>query len=691
MAGDEPHVGICVSGGGLRAAAFGLGALQALQHHRKLLRGDGAARYLSAVSGGSYIAGTYTLVNCSDRVRPAGGRPDERGVAPDDPDPLAPGSPEAEHLRRHCRYMIEGGGRKTSLRLAGLAFINLVAVVSLPICIGALLAWGAGVGSSYGITAALDRDGHRWWAPAILSVTLIGVSIATCRLMPADRFTKRHSWSLWAAIITMSLGMFIAFPPLMDGVLHVPALSDRNWILRHAGTAALVVGCVIALTVLSTTLSHILGPGVMVFQRLGRFGLNVLTLRLIQLIGLLIVIWCAAWLYSHVDFPPTAEAGVPLFAALYLALQMGRYVDRVSPHHAYRDLLVRCFSVIRTGPSTCAVPDDPARLKLSSLKPELGATKFPELLICAAANVSDIGATPAGSNALSLVLSPTEVVVPAVPGAEVPIERFEELQRPFALRKEWGPGITLASAVAMTGAAVSPAMGKLTRDHQRALFAALNLRLGVWLPNVLNPIFRHRGEPPPAGACAVRDPWSNFKIKIGLIEFIAELVGWHSEKADHLYVTDGGHYDSLGLVELLRRKCQTIWCVDATGDKPGRARALAEAMLTASGELGARISIELSRFALASHSTLDDPLLANTYAVGTIFYSDGSEGKLVVIKIGLTERSPDEVVEYRHRDRAFPHHSTMNQVYRAERFDAYRTLGWWSATEALSDDRASAA
>jgi hypothetical protein len=280
--------------------------------------------------------------------------------------------------------------------------------------------------------------------------------------------------------------------------------------------------------------------------------------------------------------------------------------------------------------------------------------------------------------------------VPAVAGATVPIEKFEKLQRPFGLFKKRGPGITLASAVAMTGAAVSPAMGRMTRRHQRALFAALNLRLGVWLPN---PLLRrsHRGEPAPEGAPSGPDPWSDSKIKVGMREFIGELFGWHSKDSKYLYVSDGGHYDTLGLVELLRRKCQTIWCVDASGDKPGRATALAEAMLIASGELGARISIDLSRFALAAHSALDDPLLANTHAIGTISYADGSKGTLVVIKIGLTAHSPDDVVEYRHTDRAFPHHSTLNQVYRAERFDAYRTLGWCSAVEALSEQHASAA
>ena len=36
---------------------------------------------------------------------------------------------------------------------------------------------------------------------------------------------------------------------------------------------------------------------------------------------------------------------------------------------------------------------------------------------------------------------------------------------------------------------------------------------------------------------------------------IKELFGWNSVNDKFLYVTDGGHYENLGLVELLRRGC----------------------------------------------------------------------------------------------------------------------------------------
>ena len=57
--GQQPaRIGICVSGGGIRSASFGLGALQVLQRHGIVQR----AAFLSAVSGGSYIVGAMALV-----------------------------------------------------------------------------------------------------------------------------------------------------------------------------------------------------------------------------------------------------------------------------------------------------------------------------------------------------------------------------------------------------------------------------------------------------------------------------------------------------------------------------------------------------------------------------------------------------------------------------------------------------
>ena len=47
----------------------------------------------------------------------------------------------------------------------------------------------------------------------------------------------------------------------------------------------------------------------------------------------------------------------------------------------------------------------------------------------------------------------------------------------------------------------------------------------------------------------------------------SEAVGHLSYRETWMYVTDGGHYDNLGLVEALRRGARHIVVLDASGDK----------------------------------------------------------------------------------------------------------------------------
>src|SRR5206468_731970 len=56
-----------------------------------------------------------------------------------------------------------------------------------------------------------------------------------------------------------------------------------------------------------------------------------------------------------------------------------------------------------------------------------------------------------------------------------PTETYEDLAGPRL--------ITLPAAMAVSGAAVSPAMGRMTRAPLRLLLGLANVRLGLWLPN----------------------------------------------------------------------------------------------------------------------------------------------------------------------------------------------------------------
>jgi hypothetical protein len=216
------------------------------------------------------------------------------------------------------------------------------------------------------------------------------------------------------------------------------------------------------------------------------------------------------------------------------------------------------------------------------------------------------------------------------------------------------------------------------------LIATFNLRLGVWLPNPLNPeIADHVNS---QGTIEKPEHRRALRRWPGPMYIFAEMLGLNSLKRRFIYVSDGGHYENLGIMELLRRRCDTIWCIDASGDAPGSARTLAEAIALARSELNVHIDIALDAFALTS-SDGDERirLVANTVVEGTINYDGHSAGRLIVIKLGLTADAPSDLIDFQRNNPTFPYDSTGNQIYRAERFDAYRALGFHAATKASSN------
>ena len=71
---------------------------------------------------------------------------------------------------------------------------------------------------------------------------------------------------------------------------------------------------------------------------------------------------------------------------------------------------------------------------------------------------------------------------------------------------EQGARLTLFGAVAVSSAAISPVMGKMTRPAMRILLAAADARLGVWLPN---PAHVPAGGRPPGGSRRANRPRSS--------------------------------------------------------------------------------------------------------------------------------------------------------------------------------------
>jgi hypothetical protein len=152
---------------------------------------------------------------------------------------------------------------------------------------------------------------------------------------------------------------------------------------------------------------------------------------------------------------------------------------------------------------------------------------------------------------------------------------------------------------------------------------------------------------------------------------LRELLGLNRLNAKYLYVTDGGHYENLGLVELLRRGCTEIYCFDASGGE-GFAQ-LGDAVALARSELGVRIEIDptdLVPEGERQHARAD-------CVRGTITYDDPAKttGKLVYARTVMTAAAPWDVHAYHDADRTFPHDPTADQLYTDQKFEAYRALG----------------
>jgi hypothetical protein len=228
-------------------------------------------------------------------------------------------------------------------------------------------------------------------------------------------------------------------------------------------------------------------------------------------------------------------------------------------------------------------------------------------------------------------------------------------------RKSHRKDLDLMAAVAMSGAALSPSMGKMTKPPLRFLMALANVRLGVWVPNP-----RWAGRWPLKYRTRPR-PWY----------LLCELLGRNQLEAPFLYVTDGGHYENLGLVELIRRGCTDVYCFDASG---GNSFAqLGDAIALARSELGVEIAIDPQPLVPKAPRQL-----AETDCVrGTINYPTGESGTLVYARTVMTAGAPWDVHAYHDADRTFPHNPTSDQLYTDQKFEAYRVLGDRAARNAL--------
>jgi hypothetical protein len=325
---------------------------------------------------------------------------------------------------------------------------------------------------------------------------------------------------------------------------------------------------------------------------------------------------------------------------------------------------------------------------------------------------------------------------------------------------------TLFDVVAISGAAFSPLMGAATRGAYRILLTLTNMRLGIWMPHpeVVSRAREHlRSAEPgrqdgwwriwllllwyvsphpfwhrdavkqkmreqrearlwahvlglrehsaksrgPRGALARLQAavcWRAMQPTLGMLW--AEAAGHTSYRATWINVTDGGHYDNLGLVEALRRGVRNIVVLDASGDATDTWFTVGGAMTLARTDAGIEIDLDpttMVRSGPGRAARLGHGQVLRPWAHGIFSGPDGStgpgrgsgnghasgagqapDGNIWICKLGWWEAAPWDVRAYAAGHPSYPCDSTLQQLYDGAEFEAYHELGARAVTAAAA-------
>ena len=237
-------------------------------------------------------------------------------------------------------------------------------------------------------------------------------------------------------------------------------------------------------------------------------------------------------------------------------------------------------------------------------------------------------------------------------------------------------GLRLGTAMAISGAALNPNMGYNSSPLVTLLMTFFNARLGWWLPNPVWPALKNwQLEGGRANKFLRRNG-----PKWALIPLLDEALGNTDDTYQWIELSDGGHFENLGLYEMVLRRCQTIIVVDADSDCDLQFEDLGNAIRKIAIDLGIPITFPHYQKRVPMKKGVDE---SNVYCFeGEIGYDcvdeGAKKGKLLVIKPVLNGSEPPDILAYYASHPDFPHESTANQFFNEAQFESYRHLGSWA-------------
>lgn len=376
---------------------------------------------------------------------------------------------------------------------------------------------------------------------------------------------------------------------------------------------------------------------------------------------------------------------VPLACVLFfvaaVALSWRVDINEFSIHYLYRNRLVRCYL-------GASVPERNAQPFTGFSEADnfpLGTLKIPP----GSNDPKDARPLPILNTSLNVVRGKELAMQTRKARSFAFTPLFGGFTRQLTGKREWeaiyGPteklacklpgfkdGVTLGTAVAISGAAASPNMGSYSEPALAFLMTLFDVRLGWWVGN-------------PGGK-----RWENGSPRVGFYWLLRELLGATNDDSQFVYLSDGGHFENLAVYELVRRRCKLIVAGDASCDSAYTFGDLHNAIERCRTDFGVEIVMD-GMSALRPATTSDDPEAKRSeahFAVGKIRYNSDSpdeEGTIIYLKPALVEGDPDDVLAYAMTNKNFPHDTTANQWFDEGHFENYRALGR-AAGDAASEE-----
>jgi hypothetical protein len=358
--------------------------------------------------------------------------------------------------------------------------------------------------------------------------------------------------------------------------------------------------------------------------------------------------------------PDVVALGGTLFAGCVLFLLFAWRIDvnLFSIHHFYRNRLTRCY--LGAGRGQQRAPDrftgfDPCDdLNMADLK------QRPLHLVNTALNLVRNGDLAwQDRKAYSFTFSALAC------GFEYPLNANKK-GGGYCKTEQYMGGAQLGTAMAASGAAATPNRGYQSTPAVAFLMTVFNARLGHWSPN------------PEAQPKWWGNPLEYDSPPMGGEYLLKELLCQTDDQNDFVYLSDGGHFENLGVYELIRRQCHYIMVVDAGQDEDRTFEDMGNMIRKCHIDFGVTINLKLDAL------RADAGPLTSCFALGDIVYppflnqkdlKGSAHGVLLYLKPSLIKDLPEDIRQYTAFNPQFPHQATSDQFFDEAQFESYRHLG----------------